>query len=72
MTTIPCPHCGEPIQPAQLLGTLSKGKPKRLSQEERAAKAARLAKVRYLRHTELAHALVYEANQNRTVSSLPA
>jgi hypothetical protein len=42
----PCPHCGKPINPAALLGARSKGKPKTLTPEARATKAASLAAAR--------------------------
>lgn len=42
MKTIPCPHCGKPISPAQILGKLSRGRKKKFSADELAKRAARL------------------------------
>jgi hypothetical protein len=44
-----CPHCGRPIDAAAILAALSRGKPKTITPEERARRAASLAKARTLR-----------------------
>ena len=33
MTTTPCPHCGQPINPAQLLGKMTSERKKKASAE---------------------------------------
>jgi hypothetical protein len=43
MKTVDCPHCHQPINPAQLLGRLGKGGTKRFTPEQKAQMTARLA-----------------------------
>ena len=46
MRTIPCPHCGKPLNVASLLGALGAGKPKKFSKAEIRRRTARLAEAR--------------------------
>lgn len=43
---VKCPHCGEPINPAALLGTQAKGVPKKFTESERKLRSERLAAAR--------------------------
>jgi hypothetical protein len=41
-----CPHCGKAINPAALLGALTAGGKKRITDSDRAARSLRLAAAR--------------------------
>jgi len=47
--SIPCPHCGRPVNPAALLAAMGKGGRKNYSADERKRRSVRMAAARKAR-----------------------